>query len=478
MSRIIVISSVLDQVLVGIIDDGHLIEFFLEQDEQSRVVGNIYKGKVENVLPGMSAAFVDIGLDRNAFLYVDDISSQTGNKRITDLVHKGQEILVQVTKEPEGAKGCRIIERISLPGRFLVLMPTESNIGVSRQISDPIERERLKQIANELQVEGMGLIIRTVASGEALEDLRDDVVRLKKQWDRIEQNAKTMSAPALVYQDHDLVYRIVRDFVTRQVDEIVVDQVELYESVREMVSCLMQSNQTEVTLYRGKVGLLEQFGVLRDLEHATKKRVWLDSGGYLILDPTEALMSIDVNTGKYVGVDDLRETVLKTNLEAAGEIGKQLRLRNVGGIIIIDFIDMDRDEDRRKVIHALEVALAKDKTKSHVLGFTQLGLVEMTRKKSKKTLSHMLEVQCYHCWGTGRILSASIVALRVAHQIQSVAKESDIVEVKVECHPAVAAILIGSEGATLARLKKETKKVIQVAGNDGFTLTEANVVGV
>ncbi len=476
MSRRIMISSVFNQILVGIVEQGRLAEFFLEQNEQSRLVGNIYKGKVENVLPGMDAAFVNIGLERNAFLYVDDISSDDKSRPIQSLVHKGQEILVQVTKEPEGNKGARVIGQITIPGRSLVLMPSEDNIGVSRQISDTSERDRLKRMGRELKPEGIGLIIRTVAEGKDYQDLLADREYLLSQWANIQEECRKTAAPALVYQDHDLVYRIVRDIVSADVEEIVVDSLELYQSILDILDQLGIDETTKINLYTGKVGLFEQAGITKDLDRATKKRVWLNSGGYLIIDQTEALVSIDVNTGKYVGSTDLADTVLSTNLEASREIAKQLRLRNIGGIIIIDFIDMVSEVDKQKVLAELEQALAKDKTKSHVLGFTQLGLAEMTRKKSKKTLSHVLEMPCPSCQGTGHVLSPHTVAINTAQQLYALAKENDVTRIEGECHPQVAALLIGKGGSTLAQLRKDLGVPINISGNEDYTIEETKLV--
>lgn len=477
MTRKVVISSVLNQVLVGILENGKLAEFFIETDEQSKTVGNIYQGKIENVLPGMSAAFVDIGLERNGFLFVDDLRNRNSEIPINKLVKKGQSILVQVTKEPEGTKGARVISHISIPGRYLVLMPHEPNLGVSRQVSDEKERERLREIAGKIQPKGMGLIVRTVAEHQSYEDLERDCQELLELWEQIEAKGKRTTAPALIYQDHDLIYRILRDLVNDDVEVIIADQPAIYKKIRQIAPELSLPKRTKVELYQGKVPVFDHYGIRDDLERATRKQVWLNSGGYLIIDQTEALVSIDVNTGKYVGSKDLAATVLQTNVEAAGEIAKQLRLRNIGGIIIIDFIDMDNMQDKNTVLSTLEAALAKDKTKSHVLGFTGLGLVEMTRKKAKQRLTNLLEISCPHCEGSGRITAPETVAISVWQRIYSLAEESDVNKIIVECHPVQIHSIAGRNNEQLKQLQQELQKEIVIKENSNLAWDQTNITG-
>lgn len=473
MGRRIAISSLINQISVAIVENGHLAEFFIERDNQQRTVGNLYKGEVENVLPGMEAAFVDIGLERNAFIYVSDVSR--GNQNIEEVLHKGQPLLVQVTKEPAGSKGARVTTRLALPGRFMVLMPYENSIGVSRKIEQEAERERLKNLARDLKPQDMGVIVRTVAEGQSEKELAKDLRYLTNLWNRIEGKVKSAQAPALVYQDHDLIYRIIRDLFTEEVEEIIVDQPELYRKIRDTMVQLNIVGDCKVTHYQGKVSLFEQLGVQKELDKARQNRVWLDSGGYLIIDETEALVVIDVNTGKYVGSKDLAATVLRTNLEAAAEIAKQLRLRNIGGIVIIDFIDMDNSADRQQVVDALEEALKQDKTKTHVLGFTQLGLVELTRKKEKKKLTDILERPCPSCGGSGRVISEETLAFNLAHEAFSVAKEAEVEAMLIECHPSVASFLIGNGGINLANLEESTGKKVFVRGSESFEREDSRI---
>lgn len=473
MERRIVISSQINQTIVGVVEDGHLAEFFLERDNERKTVGNIYKGRVENVLPGIEAAFLDLGLEKNAFLHVADIVKD--GAPIEEVVRRGDSLLVQVTKEPVGSKGARVSTSIAVPGRSLVLLPFENTLGVSRKITEGKERERLRELAAKMKPDNRGIIVRTVAEGHQEGDLQADLHYLQSLWDQILEKTKKRAAPCEIYRDHDLVYRIIRDVVGEDVKEILVDQVALHRKIESIIFEFGLAERCRVELYKGKVGLFEFFGLNRELERALKNRVWLSSGGYLVIDETEALVSIDVNTGKYTGTRFLRETVLKTNLEAASEIARQLRLRNIGGIIIVDFIDMDTEEDKEKVLRLLEKSLAKDKTKAHVLGFTRLGLVEITRKKAKKKLTEMLQTPCPSCEGTGHVPSDETLALQIANEVYSLAQEEEVEAIFVQCHPAVASFLIGNAGGNLESLEKTTGKKIYVRGQDRYVRSEREI---
>ncbi|NLJ81166.1 MAG: Rne/Rng family ribonuclease, partial [Firmicutes bacterium] len=344
MRKKIVISALLNQIQVGLSENGHLVEYYWEPDCKKRLLGNIYKGRVENILPGMEAAFIDIGLEKNAFLYVADLYARQAGQAIQELLKVGQSILVQVFKEADGTKGPRVTTEIALPGRYLVLLPFQDHAGVSRQITADEERNRLREIAEQIRPPKMGLIIRTVAEGSGQKELEADLKYLRKEWRKIEAKAKKSTLSTLVYQDDDLIHRILRDFLTPGVTEIIVDNTKLHRRVLTELKDLKVKQPVDVIYYGGPVSLFEYLGLNQDLERARKKKVWLDCGGYLVFDQTEALLSIDVNTGGYVGGEDLRATVLKTNLQAAQEIAYQLRLRNIGGIVIIDFIDMPKED--------------------------------------------------------------------------------------------------------------------------------------
>ncbi|NLW07751.1 MAG: Rne/Rng family ribonuclease, partial [Clostridia bacterium] len=414
-----------DETAVAVLEDERLMEIYLERTGSRRLVGNIYKGQVANVLPGMQAAFVDIGLEKNAFLYVDDtsgIEALEGNtiprsrRGIIDVVREGQEIIVQVTKEPEGTKGARVTTQITLPGRYLVLMPTVNYVGISRRIEDEAERERLKAIARKAKPRRMGLIIRTVAAGIDAAELSQEVKVLCQTWRRIRQRARRKSAPCLIHHDIELTLRILRDLYNEDTDRLLVNSREVYARVLEVLEGKMSDLRQRVILKEGE-DLFSLYGVQNQMDQALKNKVWLKRGGYLIIDHMEALTAIDVNTGKYVGRNNLADTVLTTNLEAAAEVARQLRLRNIGGIIIVDFIDMDDPSHREQVLKILEQELSRDKTKTQVLGFTRLGLLEMTRKKARQGLENMLQKECPYCQGKGKVLSEETVALKARKEV-------------------------------------------------------------
>lgn len=490
MKREIVINAAFGETRAAVLEDRRLVELYVERESNQRVVGNIYMGRVENVLPGMQAAFVNIGLERNAFLYVDDalayrnlngsdvdtIDSVRNHvpraRSINEIVHEGQSILVQVTKEPLGTKGARVVTNISIPGRYLVLMPTVDYIGISRRIHDEAERDRLRSIAKRICPEGAGLIVRTVAEGRDEEELAQDAEFLGRIWRDIEARTHDVKPPTLVYKDYDLVYRLARDRFTGDVHKLVIDSEPLYRKVCHLLEFLAPHLKDRVYRYHEGPPIFDAYDIEKQIDQALESRVGLDCGGYLVIDHSEALTSIDVNTGRYIGTTNLSDTVLKTNLEAAEEIARQLRLRDTGGIIIIDFIDMDSKEDEMKVIAKLEEAVRRDKTRTHILGFTNLGLVEMTRKKVKQDIEDLFHKECPTCQGSGQILSETTVAYRVQREIKRVARESDDEAMLIACHPSVAAVIIGAGGANLRRLEDTLKKTVFLKGTDGLSIDD------
>ena len=383
MSREIVANIEPAETRVAVMQDGTLANLFIERSEP--VAGNIYKARVNNVLPGMEAAFVDIGLERNAFLHVADIRSHRldgeeveesfGRGAIAERLRAGQEILVQVTKEPMGTKGARVTTYVALPAHYLVLMPTVNYVGVSRRITNEGERKRLRQIADRIRPEGMGVIVRTAAEGVDEKVLVDDVAFLQQMWTRVLERARANRAPALVYQDLRLIRRVVRDLFTDDVDRFVVDSSEEHSRVADLLGSFAPQLRDRLVLHRDGEPVFERYGVEREIDRALRRRVWLKSGGYIVFDRTEALTVIDVNTGKYVGKTDLASTILKNNLEAVAEIVRQITLRDIGGIILVDFIDMEKEDHRRRVLDALEEAVKRDRAKLHVIDLTGLGLV-------------------------------------------------------------------------------------------------------
>ncbi|TLS53536.1 Rne/Rng family ribonuclease [Paenibacillus antri] len=410
----IVVHGHRDETTVALLEDGKLTEFFVERPNVRKLVGNIYKGRVVNVLPGMGAAFVDIGIEKNAFLYIDDLlpahleHQPKVKPSIDTLVRAGDELLVQIVREPVGTKGARVTTHYALTGRWLVYMPEAGYIALSKKIDDEEERKRLRALGERLCRDKEGVILRTVANGEGYEALAGDMDMLRERWRRIEEKAKRAQAPSEVYADVELLPRLIRDIVTEQMDEIVVDQPALMEEAKRMLRSIAPQLTERVRLHDGKKSAIEAYGVKEQLEAALQPKQWLASGGYVVIDQTEALTVVDVNTGKYTGSTNLEETVLTTNVEAAEEIARQLRLRDIGGIIVIDFIDMELEENRRRIIDALETAVQKDRTKAHIVGWTKLGLLEMTRKKVREQKDMMFFVPCKACGGRGKIRTSTL----------------------------------------------------------------------
>lgn len=462
------------QTRVALLENKELTEIYIERQSNERITGNIYKGKVENVLPGMQAAFVDIGLDKNAFLYVKDAlpntyfdeddenvdPAQYKDYQIDELLKAGQEIMVQIIKEPIDTKGARITTHITLPGRYIVLMPTVEYVGISRRIENDEAREKLKKIAEELKPKGMGLIIRTAAEGCTAEDISNDINFLLKLWDNIKQKQKTGITPRIIHKDMNIVYRTVRDMFTKDIDRLVLNNKEHYEKVRELITMISSHLKSKVEYYNKDYDIFEFYQVESQISKIINRKVWLKCGGYIVIDQTEALTSIDVNTGKFVGTVDLRDTVLKTNVEAAKEIAKQLRLRDIGGIIIIDFIDMPDVAHEGVVLEALKNALKKDRTRTNVLGMTQLGLVEMTRKKVRQRIENILLAPCPYCKGEGRILSSESIVKKIEKEINSLFFNTGAMAVYLEIHPDVEELINYYIDQDIIELGKSYKKPV------------------
>jgi len=460
-----------------VLENQKLVEIYLERSIQERMAGNIYKGKVANVLPGMQAAFVDIGLERNAFLYVEDVQHHHKKKSLSiqNLLQEGEEILVQVVKEPFGTKGARVTTQLTFPGRYVVFLPYLNTIGVSRRIKSEKERDRLKRIAEEIRIPRTGMIVRTVAEGISKEEMEKDIRELHGLWKIVEEKAKHKSAPALIHQELELVSWVLRDLFGDDIDRLLTNDQGTYEKIQELLKAMDPSLGERVHLVGDKFA--EECGLEQEIIRALKPKVWLKSGGYLVIDEAEALTVIDINTGKYTGRKNFAETILRTNLEAVQEVVRQIRLRNLGGIIVVDFIDMDKPEHQEQVLRRMEEELKKDKTRTYLLGLTQLGLVELTRKKVRPSLSSLLERSCPYCDGTGRVLSEETVSMQACKEIRLLAADSDYPGILVEVHPSVAAFLIGGGGRHLRELEKEIGKRIIIKGRDSVHLEEVRVKG-
>ena len=476
MLKEILIQVTMEETKVAVLEKRRLVEVYLERSFQMRLAGNIYRGRIENVLPGMQAAFVNIGLERNAFLYVEDVHTAPGKREnlpIQNMLREGEEILVQVVKEHFGNKGARVTTHLTLPGRYVVLLPDLACIGVSRRITQERERERLKNLAEEVRISGSGLIVRTVAEGVSRDELAEDVAALNELWKRTKEKSGQYSAPAMLYQDLELVSWVLRDLVGEEIDRLVVNEPETYDRILELLGSDAHSFGRKVQLVESD--LWEDYGIDQEVTRALRPKVWLRSGGYLVIDETEALTVIDVNTGKYTGSKNFADTVFRTNLEAIPEIVRQVRLRNLGGIIIVDFIDMEVLEHRAEVLRRLDEDLKRDKTRTYVLGLTHLGLVEMTRKKVRPSLSSLLERLCPYCEGKGRVLSEETVGLKTCQDLREFARNNTAPAVMVEVNPGVAAFLIGGGGSHLRSLEQEIGKQIIVKGSEAAHLEDVQM---
>ncbi|HHT85659.1 MAG: Rne/Rng family ribonuclease [Bacillota bacterium] len=488
MTREILISANTDETRVALVEDGSVVEFYVEKPSSQKTAGNVYLGKVINVLPGMQAAFVDIGQEKNAFLYVDDAflpgenggrgssRSRKGRTSIKEVVKPGQTIVVQVTKEAIGTKGARVTRHITFPGRYLVLMPTVNYIGVSRRITSEDERQRLRKIAREVKPPDMGVIIRTVAEGKTREEIERDLLFVLRLWEKVQQNSQQQKAPALLHRDLGLVMRMVRDELNQETTRMLVDDCYTYAKILELLQSVSPEMKDRVIYYRDReIPMFSLYGVEAAIEQALHRQVWLKSGGYIVIDKTEALTVIDVNTGRFVGSKNLSDTVFRTNMEACEEIVRQLRLRDIGGIIVIDFIDMDNPEHRARVLDELEKHLKKDHTKTVVVGLTGLGLVEMTRKKVRQSLDAVMTRMCPYCGGKGTVLSEETVASKIRREIRRLLRNSHSEAVLVEVNPNVASYLIGPGGANLKQLEKETARSIFIRGSEDLHIEDMNV---
>ena len=491
MKREIVVNATPQECRIAILENGTLAEMFIERKQERGLVGNIYKGKVARVLPGMQAAFVDIGLEKAAFLHASDISPVpeevskilTGTDEeivfeeakpaphhyvpIDRQLSPGQEILVQVAKDPLGMKGARITSHVSLPGRYMVFLPTAKHGGISRRIEDEKERTRLKEIAQALSMEKGGFILRTACEGRSKREIQQDLRFLTKIWQRIQQKAASATAPALIHQDLDLIVRTVRDFVTPETQQVLIDSPKEYRRVQDFVRQFMPRSKSTIVRYEGTDPIMDHFGVEAMIAKALERKVWLRSGGYITIEHTEGLVAIDVNTGRFVGKRNQEETVLRTNLEAAHEVVRQLRLRNIGGIIIIDFIDMEKASNRKKVYEALKDAIKEDKARTKILRISELGVVQMTRQRTRESLEQQLLGPCPYCEGRGRIKSRATIAYEI---LRAVKKETAHIEngkrIMLRIHPDIANFLYDEENHSLDILEREINQKIIIKASE------------
>jgi len=553
MANEIVINAVPEETRVAVLENRVLTELYIDRLKDQGIVGNVYKGRVVKVLPGMQAAFVDIGQERAAFLYVDDITvhmddysrfleevdekadeaavlddvaeftgaipgegslteslpegggggeeaggveepveretpetesrpparprpRRSGSRSIEDLLQEGQEIMVQVTKEPMGTKGPRVTMYISLPGRYLVFMPNVNHVGVSRRIGRDEERGRLKDLIYRLRKPGTGYIVRTVTEGMTEEEVRADMAFLDLVWKNILKKKDTASAPVLLHNDLDLIFRTIRDLFTKKVDRLIVDAKPAYERIREFVNTFVPDLGSRVELYDREEPLFENLEIEMEISKALGRKVWLKSGGYIVIDHTEALTVIDVNTGRFVGKRHLEDTILKTNLEAVKEIAYQLRLRNIGGIIVIDFIDMERERNREKVYNVLQEAVSKDRAKTRIIRISELGLVQMSRERTREDLLRILCEPCGYCEGRGYTKSAITVCHELFREIRKIGSSPKSKKIIIGVHPDVANLLYDEERPSIEELEREFHKKVIIKADANLHIEQYDLV--
>ena len=510
MTKEMIVSSNGHETMVAILEDDLVAEVFVERERHRGVVGNVYKGRVSKVLPGMQSSFIDVGLERDGFLYVADVidtldefdklagddddekidavkgrdrEGSTGSPspraesrgdrerpqpKIDELLKEGQEIIVQVVKEPLGTKGARLTSHVTMPGRFLVFMPTVDHIGVSRKIESRDERSRLRGIVREFrEAHGFtgGVIIRTAASGRPKEDIIGDLEAFHKIWTQMRQRNESSRAPAVLFQEQSIVSRLLRDLLTEDFQAIRIDNGQEYQRVVELVERIMPNLAPKVKLYSKPFPIFDEYGVQAEIDKALKSKVWLKSGGSIVINQTEALVAIDVNTGRYVGKKSsgrLEDTIIKTNLEAVKEIVRQIRLRDLGGIIVLDFIDMEDRKNRQKVLQAVELELKKDRSPSKALQVSDFGLVIITRKRVKQSLERVLTEPCPYCAGSGVIKSSSTICYEILNEVKKVGPDLNGHGLLLRVNPDIARALKEEESAVVQDLKQTTGKNVTI----------------
>ncbi len=476
---------------VALLENGRLEEYSVERNSSRNIVGSVFKGRVKNIEMGLKAMFVDIGFEKNAFLHfwdaipaaldsgieeIDRPNKRGHKKRITakdipSIYPIGSEVIVQVTKGPIGTKGPRVTTNLSFAGRYLVLMPFSDRSGISRKIEDPKERERLRKILRELEIpDGIGVIIRTVGEGQRARYFVRDLRFLLEQWQKVEQEIKDNPAPCRVFEEPDLIDRTVRDFLTDEIDEVVCDDREALERMGALIGDISRRSRNRLHFYDGATPIFETLGVQKQIDDAFHRQVWLRCGGYIVIDETEALVAIDVNTGRNKGGRDVEKTILQTNLEAADEIARQLRLRNVGGLIISDFIDMKSRKDQQLVYQLMRERLKRDKAKTHVLPISQLGLIEMTRQRAQESLSDSIYENCPYCQGRGVVKTSMTTSVELHRTLNTVMRQyqDNVHEFRVILNPDVLRRLKEEDEELLIELERRYAAKLMFRGDTGF----------
>jgi ribonuclease G len=485
---------------VAVLDGGVMTDLYVDRAKQKDFVGNIYIGKVVKVLPGMQAAFIDIGMDKAAFMHVSDLSLETeagdtlmdsedddkggempkprrqSAQPIEALLKEGQELMVQISKGPIGTKGPRVTTYVSLPGRYLVFMPGVEQVGVSRRIPRDEERARLKEIVKRIRRPGHGYIVRTVSEGVKEEELRSDVEFLETLWEDVVKKREHGSSPNLLHADLSLAFRVVRDLFSKKVDRLIIDVKEEYEAVRDFVRRFLPDQVSRVHYFNREEGLFDHLGIEMEIARALSRKVWLKSGGSIVVDHTEAMTVIDVNTGRFVGKRDQEETILKNNLEAVKEVAYQIKLRGIGGIIVVDFIDMEREKNRERVYQALVDAMAGDKARTRISHISDLGLIEISRERVREDLLRTMSQPCHYCEGRGYTKSPTTVAYEIFRELRRLGSTGDEQAIIVGVHPSVAELLDGEEYAGVEMLQRERHAKLIVKPDHMLHLEQYDIV--
>jgi len=498
VDNVLIVNHTDELTRVAVLEGGVLSEVQLEAAQERRIVGNIYKGRVMRVLPGMNAAFVDVGLDRTGFLYAYDVAGSRApgdedaddngvglaperpdrnDVRIETLVREGQEIVVQIAKEPMGSKGARLTSNVTLPGVLAVLLPTVDHVGVSRRVDDPEERARLRAAGQAAVSPGVGVILRTVAEGRPAQEIGAEVQVLQRMWEQIRSGAQALDAPALLHEDMTLLLRSARDLICRQMDRLVIDSEAGHREGENFDKRFLPSFAGRIEYYDGAQPIFERYGIEYEIARAVQRKVWLKSGGYIVIERTEAFTSIDVNSGKFTGKSDPEETIVKTNLEAAKEIAYQLRLRNIGGIIVIDFIDMKERENRHQVRDMLAGELRHDFARTRVLPMSDLGLMEMTRKRVTDSIVARLTEPCFYCEGKGYLKSPEMICHSLFAKIAKEMAGQRTRELHVHASPKIVQTLMENYRPSLERMERKYRKSIVLKERETFHLEQFEVFG-
>ena len=491
MAKHILINSDILEKRVTVVDGSELEEYFVEQQGTTQLYGNIYKGVVQSIVPGIAASFVNLGLEKNGFLYVSDVLDKNyvvdddiefedkvpkRNVKIGDLLKVGQEIIVQIGKEPIGTKGARLTTNISIPGRFLVLTPFSEGIGISRRISDRNERSRIKKIITDLRLpKGVGCIVRTAAKGSTDRQFKREISYLLNLWKRINFRARKSKAPSVLYEEYDLILRIVRDRFTDDIEKLYVDSREGYKAIIRFLKYFMPSLRQKVFFYNSKTPLFRKFNVEREIEKLFYRKISLKNGGSIFIEQTEGMVAIDVNTEKFTGRKNIEDTIFRTNKEAAKEIAKQIRLRDMGGIIVIDFIDMRQYGHRKKIQEILQENLKKDKAKSNILNISSIGVIEMTRQRMRRSLESKIYKKCPHCNGKGLLKSTVTVAMQILREIESACLNNKKRLIKVYLNPAIHDFILTHEKKILYPLTKRCRKSISIYPDDNIAYEDVRL---